>query len=169
MVNRGLIPPNVDLTPAFASGSAPPVSHAPAHFHGWSTQFEKSSVYTSPFGFNVSNLRLDLTAPAAVPQREPSKSAARRQLGSSPPRHGGGARTVTLGHDGPMEGGAMGAGAGSVASSARMETGSVRSSAMGNGEEEEGNDGNLREAVDKIRGYNELLDTYSLHQVSRCH
>ena len=61
LVTRGLIPPSVDLTPAMERRPAPLVQ-APAKVHDFKTQFaaHNSSAYISPFGFNVSNTKLDL-------------------------------------------------------------------------------------------------------------
>ena len=67
LVTRGLIPPSVDLTPAMARKPAPLVQ-APAKVHDFKTQFaaHNSSAYISPFGFNVSNTRLDLLSDVGV-------------------------------------------------------------------------------------------------------
>ena len=65
LVNRRLIPPNVDLTPALERHPAP-MKQAPSRMHDHAEQFavHNSSAYISPFGFNVSNTKLDvLTGP----------------------------------------------------------------------------------------------------------
>ena len=61
LVNRGFIPPNVDLSAAFSSG-APPVTQAPVRLHDWGEQFQRAQPYVSPFGFNISNVKLDVSS-----------------------------------------------------------------------------------------------------------
>ena len=75
LVNRGLVPAHVDLTPALARHPAP-VLQAPSRMHPHKDQFasHNSSAYISPFGFNVSNTKLDLLS-----------GAARAGAGSDPP------------------------------------------------------------------------------------
>ena len=67
LVTRGLLPPNVDLTPALERRPAPMVQ-APAKMHEFHSQFAttSSAAYTSPFGFNVSNTKLDLISDVGV-------------------------------------------------------------------------------------------------------
>ena len=61
LVQRGLVPGHVDLTPALARHPSP-VLQAPSKMHPHKEQFapHSSSAYVSPFGFNVSNTKLDL-------------------------------------------------------------------------------------------------------------
>ena len=68
LVTRGLLPPNVDLTPAMERRPAPMVQQ-PARMHDFRTQFapSNSSAYVSPFGFNVSDAKLDPMPVGAKP------------------------------------------------------------------------------------------------------
>ena len=61
LVNRGLLPPHIDLTGAMCRQPAP-VAQAPSQFHDFKEQFAQhnSAAYISPFGFNLANTRLDL-------------------------------------------------------------------------------------------------------------
>jgi len=61
LVNRGLVAAHVDLTPALARHPAP-VLQAPSRMHPHKDQFgpHSSCAYISPFGFNLSNTKLDL-------------------------------------------------------------------------------------------------------------
>ena len=62
LINRGFIPPNVDLSAAFSRGP-PPVTQAPVQLHDWTEQFAKTEPFTSAFGFNAATLRLDVQNP----------------------------------------------------------------------------------------------------------
>jgi hypothetical protein len=57
--NRGFIPPSADVTPAFTHDPAPVTAgNAPLYPHD--EQHAKGEIYSSPFGFNAVNLKLDL-------------------------------------------------------------------------------------------------------------
>ena len=57
--NRGFIPPAADVTPAFTHDPAPVTAgNAPLYPH--EEQYAKGEIYSSPFGFNAVNLKLDL-------------------------------------------------------------------------------------------------------------
>ena len=57
--NRGFIPPSADVTPAFTHDPAPVTAgNAPLYPH--EEQHAKGEIYSSPFGFNAVNLKLDL-------------------------------------------------------------------------------------------------------------
>ena len=84
LVNRRLLPPSVDLTPALERHPAP-MKQAPARMHDFKAQFapHQSAAYLSPFGFNVSNTKLDVLsdvgttlAEKVVPRLEPSPADA---------------------------------------------------------------------------------------------
>ncbi|KAJ1617653.1 hypothetical protein T492DRAFT_849923 [Pavlovales sp. CCMP2436] len=61
MINRGLLPGYVDLTPALARAPAPAIQ-APSRMHAAELRHDKHSgpAYTSPFGYSAANLKLDL-------------------------------------------------------------------------------------------------------------
>ena len=50
LVNRGFIPPNVDLSAAFSRG-APPVTQAPVRLHQFQEQFAPTMPYVVSFLF----------------------------------------------------------------------------------------------------------------------
>ena len=57
--NRGFIPPSADVTPAFTHDPAPVTAgNAPLYPH--EEMHAKGEIYSSPFGFNAVNLKLDL-------------------------------------------------------------------------------------------------------------
>ena len=60
--NRGFIPQAADVTPAFTHEPAPVTAgNAPLYPHH--DQHVRGEIYSSPFGFNASNLKLDLVTP----------------------------------------------------------------------------------------------------------
>jgi hypothetical protein len=84
LVTRGLIPPSVDLTPAMERRPAP-LAQGPARVHDFKTQFaaHNSSAYISPFGFNVSNTRLDLLTDVGVTLAEKKKQVAAEEAATA--------------------------------------------------------------------------------------
>jgi hypothetical protein len=63
LVNRGLVPKYVDLTPAFVKAPAP-VLCGPVRMHPWDEQFVKHEPYTNASGFNLSGLKMDMISRA---------------------------------------------------------------------------------------------------------
>eukprot|EP01047_Picozoa_sp_COSAG01_P039820 COSAG01_NODE_3312_length_6277_cov_34.667368_1_plen_825_part_00 len=63
--NRGFIPAAADVTPAFTHDPAP-VTAGQSPLYPHDEQFTKGEIYSSPFGFNAVNVRLDLVAPVAT-------------------------------------------------------------------------------------------------------
>ena len=134
LMNRGMLPSNVDLSAAFARGAAP-VTQQPSAFHDRALDPSlrpggppRAPASSSMYGFNMSTIKLDVrnTPPKrrAAPPPEPQQTVATTQdLGAAAWPNGGGA------------------------------TAAADAAARG-----------LAADVDKIRGYNELLDEYSLHQ-----
>eukprot|EP00658_Telonema_sp_P-2_P048241 TRINITY_DN36703_c0_g1_i1.p1 TRINITY_DN36703_c0_g1~~TRINITY_DN36703_c0_g1_i1.p1 ORF type:complete len:531 (+),score=132.54 TRINITY_DN36703_c0_g1_i1:245-1837(+) len=71
LVNRGFLSQDADLTAALPLAM---MSTGAVNMHEWHEQFIKSTVYVSPLGFDVSNLKLDVsekTAPVETPQKLP--------------------------------------------------------------------------------------------------
>eukprot|EP00945_MAST-04E_sp_MAST-4E-sp1_P006243 g6243.t1 len=138
LINRGFIPPNVDLSAAFSRGP-PPVTQAPVQLHDWTEQFMKTQPYTSSFGFNAATLKLDVANP--VQQRMGRAPPAQRasQLPSK--------TTLDLGPNPHYEG--------IPPPKPSLTAPPVEASPTPQGDAAE---------IDRIRGYNELLDEYSLHQ-----
>jgi hypothetical protein len=57
LLNRGIIPKDVDLTPAFEKG-APPVQFRGMRFHEKNEQYAKAEVHTEKF--NKNSIKFDL-------------------------------------------------------------------------------------------------------------
>jgi len=74
LVNRGFVGSDADITAALPLAM---MSTGAAPVHEWHEQFVRSSTYVSPFGFDASNLKLD------VPQR-PAPSQPMPEPASSP-------------------------------------------------------------------------------------
>ena len=55
LVNRGFIPPNVDLSAAFSRG-APPVTQAPVRLHHFDEQFQRTQPSAAPFMSDIANI-----------------------------------------------------------------------------------------------------------------
>ena len=70
LVNRGFIPPNVDLSAAFSRG-APPVTQAPVRLHQFQEQFQPTQPYVAPFLSDIANVKLDVAH--VVKTREEAK------------------------------------------------------------------------------------------------
>lgn len=167
LVSRGLIPPDADLTPAFAHGGAV-LAHRRAVMHDWQEQFARPPVHLETQGFNPHAIKLDVHPPER-PELPPVARAAAVRTGHAVPARAPAAagdagagepqlRTSTLTLDLPEpevrkpSSPPPSAGAGSATGSAT-------------GGAEDGEDAELRASVERIRGYNELLDRFSLHQI----
>lgn len=59
-MNRGFIPKNADLSPAFNRG-VPAIMQKPVVFHDWQEQFVKATPYTTPTDVNLNEVKLDVT------------------------------------------------------------------------------------------------------------
>ncbi len=140
LINRGFIPANVDLSAAFSRGP-PPVTQAPVQLHDWTEQFAKTQPYTSSFGFNAATLKLDVARPTQTGVYE--KPAPLKKISQLPNQ-----TTLDLGPNPKYEG---------IAPPKPRLTSTVEEPVAATPLANE-ND------VDKIRGYNELLDEFSLHQ-----
>eukprot|EP00742_Colponemidia_sp_Colp-10_P007009 GILJ01007522.1.p1 GENE.GILJ01007522.1~~GILJ01007522.1.p1 ORF type:complete len:1129 (-),score=134.43 GILJ01007522.1:199-3585(-) len=80
LMNRGFIPPNVDLTPAFERG-APTVVQRPVRMHDYNQQFLRYETYSNPY--STPNIKLDLitkveSTPRVKPLPTPSRPSAPR-------------------------------------------------------------------------------------------
>eukprot|EP00948_MAST-09A_sp_MAST-9A-sp1_P004114 g4114.t1 len=134
LINRGMVSSNFDFTDALSSGNAP-VTQAPMKFHEWGEQFKKTPAYVSPFGFTLTNVKFDIT-------NQDSKAES---------KYGGGSPTKDLSSE--------------TSSLKKKKSEHVRSR-----KEEQQSDPADAEplpipaAVQQIRGYNDLLDKYSLYQ-----
>lgn len=141
MVNRGLIPGHADMTPAIARVPAPAMQ-APARMHSFDEKFDKHSgpAYTSPFGFNAANVRLDLLtgvgeslrARELREAREEAEALARGEVAPSAVAVVNAGESLPMPAPGGGEAGAEAAGAGAA-------------------------------FTGDARGFEELMDTFSLH------
>lgn len=59
--NRGMIPTFADVGPAFETG-CPPLQQAPSQFHAYHEQFDRLAIQQADHGFNLANLKLDLAS-----------------------------------------------------------------------------------------------------------
>ena len=72
LVNRGLVPKYVDLTPAFIKTPAP-VLCGQVQMHQWDEQFVRHEPYTNALGFNLSGIKMDMISraePVDIHQRQ---------------------------------------------------------------------------------------------------
>lgn len=177
LINRGLLPSTIDVTAAFREGRS--IVHNRVRMHDWTEQFVPVSVYTSPFGFSAAGIKLDLTPqqPAAPQSRKGSRrrGLTARSQQTVPHRQ-------TLQYQGPE------AQVRKVRRRRRLAAcrlplltppplpllgttlllqprgQPVPPPQVPQEESKDPAEEELRQAVDKIRGYNELLDEFSLHQ-----
>jgi len=132
MINRGLLPEHVDLTPALVRAPAPALQ-APVRMHAFQEQFNKNlgPAYTSPFGFSAANLKLDLLTGVGESLR------ARREREAEE-------------HAEAMRAGEVQAAQAKVVDPAEAFQAAA-------------DDAQAQAAVDAARGFDELMDTFSLH------
>ena len=81
LINRGLLPPSIDVTAAFREGRS--IVQNRVRMHDWTEQFVPVSVYTSPFGFSAAGIKLDLT-PQQPPGPHSRKSSKRPGMTPKP-------------------------------------------------------------------------------------
>ena len=143
LINRGFIPPNVDLSAAFSRGP-PPVTQAPMQLHDWTEQFAKTEPFTSAFGFNAATLKLDVQNPVPSMNYHINRNKETEKVRTLPK-----ATTLDLGPNPQYEG---------------IPKPKPRITSDNDGSKKVSASMKNAEDVDKIRGYNELLDEYSLHQ-----
>ncbi|KAJ0400380.1 hypothetical protein ATCC90586_008493 [Pythium insidiosum] len=180
LVNRGFVPPYADLTPAFQGGPAsrPGAQHGsvlkngPLRLHARHEQPIRALPYSNPGGFNLSTLKFDMTSEKAA---SPASRVEDERV-SQPPS----VKTVTISFPGVAQ---RRDGLGSTnqdsvphdeldldddledtGTTAAGEQGEPKPGGAKGDKEEQNSMEDLRKNVDKIRGYNELLDAYSLHQ-----
>ncbi|KAF0696818.1 Aste57867_12480 [Aphanomyces stellatus] len=157
---RGFLPPNVDPTPAFTHGSSI-IQNSRVPIYDRSTQPIKSMPYTNPSGFNMASLKFDMSPVAVVvPQSSNNMDSCSRPTTSD--TSGGGAAIVDItfpGGEAPPA---------ALVPPLALAAPDVKSPDASDDHGADDGDSssihNLRRNVEKIRGYNELLDTYSLHQ-----
>jgi hypothetical protein len=85
--NRGFIPSAADVTPAFTHEPAP-VTAGNAAMYPHHEQYVKGEIYSSPFGFNASNLKLDLVTPMYKPTAATGDSRAQPTADASSTAYG---------------------------------------------------------------------------------
>ncbi|RHY54618.1 hypothetical protein DYB38_002878 [Aphanomyces astaci] len=147
LVTRGFLPPSVDVTPAFTHGTSV-IQNSRVKIYDRASQPVKSMPYTNPSGFNMASLKFDMSTTPAT--STPSPVAAVVSGGDVSKMV---VTPIDISFDAPL--------------SSHPPVEQPKGGATG-GDDTNGGDSstihNLRRNVEKIRGYNELLDTYSLHQ-----
>ena len=150
LVNRGLVPKYVDLTPAFVKTPAP-VLCGQVSMHPWDEQFIRHEPYTNALGFNLSGIKMDMISraePVDIHQRNYSSASMRhkppagRSPGSIKPDASAGTGNQTLKVSVVQPGDAKDL----------DKLGAVQA-------------GGKEQAIGTARDYNTLLDEFSLHQV----
>ncbi|KAF0715098.1 hypothetical protein AaE_011408, partial [Aphanomyces astaci] len=147
LVTRGFLPPSVDVTPAFTHGTSV-IQNSRVKIYDRASQPVKSMPYTNPSGFNMASLKFDMSTTPVT--STPSPVAAVVSGGDVSKMV---VTPIDISFDAPL--------------SSHPPVEQPKGGATG-GDDTNGGDSstihNLRRNVEKIRGYNELLDTYSLHQ-----
>jgi hypothetical protein len=148
LLNRGFITEN-EVANALGRGTAL-MSNSAAPIHEYKEQHERTSTYMSPIGFNMTTLKLDMKTRRKVPGQGVSMGNNQTpQLTTQDFEYAGPLAAKRSATPAAME---------LTAKELREEKRKAKEGARMNEQKE------LRQSVDKIRGYNELLDTYSLHQ-----
>ena len=184
LVNRGFIPPNVDLSAAFSRG-APPVTQAPVRLHHFDEQFQRTQPAAAPFMSDIANVKLDVAhvikqkeearMRALKAKEEAEKRETQEKLAAQLREHtskisSAGSKIHSSGShafDGALND--LGGGSTFLPSASRLSQPSTNSSSTSSSSSSSvANAGNAKgetqAQIEKIRGYNELLDQYSLHQ-----
>lgn len=188
LVNRGFLPVGADLTPAFVNSHGSIIQNHKTRIHDRQEQPIRSVPYTNPSGFNIATLKFDIATTGERREGDgshsPSHPTAALSAVKGSSRHDSadararGPNVLTVSFHGDARRGNLHAKVGSVQqqhsgthphASANQETESpetnVDEDLMYDEKDDDANAmDELRKNVEKIRGYNELLDTYSLHQ-----
>lgn len=186
LVNRGFLPVGADLTPAFVNSHGSIIQNYKTRIYDRQEQPIRSVPYTNPSGFNIAALKFDIAN--TVERREsdgldsPSYHSSAQSVAKGSPRYDSadararGPNVLTVRFQGDARRGSLHATLGSAQqqhssghTSANQETENTETNADDDITFNDKNDDanamdELRKNVEKIRGYNELLDTYSLHQ-----
>lgn len=142
LVNRGMIPNFVDVTPAFFSEPAP-FTQQPVRFHNYHSQFDKASTQVQHHSFDLANLKLDLAEEIFKPEEE-QKQQSNALILTQPLEQAVAIKPVLL--DFPT-------------TKYDSETDDDEEEDQGASKQDE-----IPSQPEPIRDYDELLDTYSLHQ-----
>ena len=153
MISRGFVPKGTDLGPAFEYGPAPlqastvPILEAPAR--------REIRPETSTVGsFNVAGLRFDLSPPKPANEHNSSEHQSRITESS---------RRARTSNDSGQKSSSHHSRPNSHSKSLRPERERAKSKSSKREKSQVVTD-DFAEAVEEIRGYNELLDEFSLHQ-----
>jgi hypothetical protein len=193
LVTRGFLPAYADLTPAFTGpegardGSGGVMKQRATRIYDRSEQAARPTPFTQSSGYNLAALKFDLRAPPTPPPLEPEATPPANATRRRSTRRGSalqGPSKVNVSFPGSgRDKNARSARQSSLVSAAvaaftnqsedSRERFSEQPDEEFSDEEENTAESEKREEaemeelganVDKIRGYNELLDTYSLHQ-----
>lgn len=188
LLNRGFLPVGVDLTPAFATNQSSIMKNGRLKIHNRLEQPVKSIPYTNPSGFNVATLKFDISSSSASPSKmslgatqssDPAlPSPSDRDSLSQAAATSSGPKVVTINFP-DSDGAAAASPSGASMLGIRSNLANVsmpnqepdfdhavfeEDRVVGGSEDDATPMEELSKNVEKIRGYNELLDTYSLHQ-----
>lgn len=159
LLNRGIIPKDVDLTPAFEKG-APPVQFRGMKFHDKAEMHAKNEVHTEKF--NRNSIRFDLQPPTRRLDENSQMALAPASMALVPVSDSQSPRAA--------------AGALPAIEASETKTSGVQlalPAARHQGIQEDGgaiqlagpDGGKPKDPNAQARGYNELMDEYSLHQL----
>lgn len=134
LINRGLLPSHADLTPALSRAPAPAMQ-APSRIHPAEMRHDKHSgpAYTSPFGFSAANLKLDLLTGVGESLAARQEREAAEEAEAIAKGQLATAMVAVVSPGDDLD----------EAAAAAADAGVV--------------------SVEKARGFNELMDTFSLH------
>lgn len=191
LVNRGFVPVGADLTPAFINSHGGIIQNYKTRIYDRQEQPIRLAVpYTNPSGFNIATLKFDI-ANTVERRREgdasdsPSHQSSVNSVANGSPRHDSaeararGPNVLTVSFQGDARRGSLHATLGSAQqhrstdsshtsanqeTAENPETNADEDLTFDEKEDDASAMDELRKNVEKIRGYNELLDTYSLHQ-----
>ena len=152
LMDRGLIPKHVDLTPAFVKMPAP-VLCGQVHMHPWTEQFVKQEPYTNSLGFNLSGIKMDIITRAETLDLGAQRAHTTASMRNHPETHrssGSPGEKDSLEDTGPHRKIPITV----IQPSSGINTTLPPSQGAG----KEGGD------VSSPRDYNQLLDEFSLHQ-----
>lgn len=185
LVNRGFLPVGADLTPAFVNSHGSIVKNNKTRIYDRQELPIRPAVpCTNPSGFNVAALKFDLSAPDSAESQQAAAQANDAGDAAGAPvdsigRGSRGPKVLTVSFQGDVARGTLHASLGSTPPSRHQSTNQDIESGGGApetnvGDDHDGDDDgsgggasameDLRKNVEKVRGYNELLDAYSLHQ-----
>lgn len=138
LINVGRVPNYADLTSVFLEGDEPPLQAGKAIAHDWQEQFTKPITFAQPFNCDLPVIKLDMES--AIKQNQKNNTTFYDEALKTD-------RSCNTGRKSHNN------------NTKQLTTVNMTIDGKGGDAQDQ-----FKEAVTKIRGYNELLDTYSLHQ-----